>query len=827
MKKLLRTITAAMALTATVASVNANPGWPANYEGVMLQGFYWDSFNDGYNFKYLTDNVDEFSPYFKLIWVPNSAYTNDLTMGYAPVYWFEQRSNWGSRNRLTRMIETYKAKGVGFIEDVVINHRSGLSTWTDFPAETWNGVTYQMGPADICSTDEVSREPGQAKPTGAADTGDDFNGSRDLDHTGANVQKNCKAYCKFLLDEIGYVGFRLDMVKGYAPQYTKMYNEYSQPTYCVGEFFDYNYDSVKWWIDGTGKTSAAFDFPFKGQVNKAFQSGNLSELVWMANGTDPQPAGMIHFGYAQYAVTFVDNHDTYRDNNCFAQINDANKSKILMANAFMLCSPGTPCVFLPHWQAYKEEISKMIEARNSVGVNNTSAVRVLKTTNDCYMAEVTGTKGKLVIKVGPTMDGPQSGYTDKDIVTYGDGYCIWTTNGGGSGDDPVVTPTGDPFTVYYDNSNSNWATPYIHYWGASESTWPGVAMSNHNGNIWSYQVPAGTTGLLFNAGDGDPTKTPDFAAVANHVYNQQGDQGVYDGGNGGNTGGDTDAQYVVAGTMNDWAENDPNYLLTAANGKYTISLGNLPAGTEFKVKYAEAGWERGSWGAEGDPSWTEALPVEIALNTTVNAWPGSSCNFKLTEDAQNAVLTFVPGSPGQITVTANGGDTPVVNPDVKYTVAGSMNGWAENDPKYNMTYSNGAYTVFVGDLPAETEFKVKIAEAGWEGGSYGAEGDPSWTEAQAVEIPVNTTVNAWNGSSCNFKLANAVAKAAISFVPSAAADQPGKITVTENSAIDDIDIDDVNAPAVFYNMQGVRVDNPQKGLYIRKQGNRVSKVLVK
>lgn len=43
---------------------------------------------------------------------------------------------------------------------------------------------------------------------GAADTGDDFDGCRDLDHTSANVQKNIKLYLHFLLEEMGY-GFPL------------------------------------------------------------------------------------------------------------------------------------------------------------------------------------------------------------------------------------------------------------------------------------------------------------------------------------------------------------------------------------------------------------------------------------------------------------------------------------------------------------------------------------------------------------------------------------------------------------------------------------------
>ncbi len=46
------------------------------------------------------------------------------------------------------------------------------------------------------------------------------------------------------------------------------------------------------------------------------------------------------------------------------------------------------------------------------------------------------------------------------------------------------------------------------------------------------------------------------------------------------------------------------------------------------------------------------------------------------------------------------------------------------------------------------------------------------------------------------------------------------------SAITDITIDE-NAPVEYFNLQGIRVDNPENGLYIRRQGNKVSKVLIK
>lgn len=49
----------------------------------------------------------------------------------------------------------------------------------------------------------------------------------------------------------------------------------------------------------------------------------------------------------------------------------------------------------------------------------------------------------------------------------------------------------------------------------------------------------------------------------------------------------------------------------------------------------------------------------------------------------------------------------------------------------------------------------------------------------------------------------------------------------DNSGVESVTVADENAPVEYFNLQGVRVANPSNGLYIRRQGNQVSKVLVK
>ena len=98
-------------------------GWPSKYQGVMLQGFYWDSFKAS-QWTNLESQADELAQYFKLVWVPQSAYCGGKSMGYNDLYWFSNyNSSFGSEAQLRSMIKTFKQKGIGTIADVVIPSR--------------------------------------------------------------------------------------------------------------------------------------------------------------------------------------------------------------------------------------------------------------------------------------------------------------------------------------------------------------------------------------------------------------------------------------------------------------------------------------------------------------------------------------------------------------------------------------------------------------------------------------------------------------------------------------------------------------------------------
>ena len=472
MKKIYFTLLAAMALTLGACSSSNDPdlpdpeptpaptpspepepepepnlnsqGWASDYSGVMLQGFSWDSYNES-QWKVLEKQADELKNYIDLVWLPQSGKCLETTqvMGYMPYYYFNQNSSFGSEAELRSLITKFKAAGIGAIADVVINHRN-TEGWYTFPAETYKGVTYQMQSTDICKNDDGGTTATQAATDGVSlsqnnDEGTDFGGCRDIDHKSENVQKVIKAYLKYLKDDLGYTGFRYDMVKGFDGSHVADYNDATGVEYSVGEYWDGN-DKIESWINRTNKKSAAFDFQFRYNVRDAVNGAANGKVATSSDWSklNSNDNLMHDANYRRYAVTFVENHDTQKRSE--SEQNDPLRKDTIAANAYMLAMPGTPCIFQPHWNAYKSEIKEMIAARKYAGITNMSNYANKQSKKTLYVNEVAGTKHKLLVAVGNDADkyAGETGYT-KILSGYHYAYFLsndaetsWTSMPSGS-----------------------------------------------------------------------------------------------------------------------------------------------------------------------------------------------------------------------------------------------------------------------------------------------------------------------------------------------------------------------------------------------------------
>ncbi len=511
-------------------------GWPEAYGGVMLQGFYWDGFGDA-QWTRLTAQAEELAPYFSLVWLPQSGNCGGTSMGYDDLYWFNNYdSSFGTEQELRTLIKTFKDKGIGTIADVVINHRKNVSNWVDFPKETYKGVTYEMVSTDICSDDDGGATRQWAASNGYQlssnpDTGEGWGGMRDLDHKSQNVQTIVKAYLDFLLNDLGYIGFRYDMVKGYSGSYTKLYNESARPKFSVGECWD-GTNTIKTWINSTNRTSAAFDFQFRYTVRNAVNNQNWSRLGQQNDGNWPLVSNNTQSGaFRQYAVTFVENHDTeYRS--ASAQ-QDPIRKDTLAANAYLLSQPGTPCVFLKHWKAYKHEIARMIQARQVAGIQNTSQTTLFRNTTAFYAVTTQGSKGNLITWLGDQSEAASaiSGYTQ---ILSGPHYSYWIEDALVSAWQAMPVPSfpednvqKHDVTIYL--KDPGWPQVYFYAWDGNlyiEDSWPGVqvtASKEINGTKYYYRTfnvsaEAGySMNVIFNKGNSDG-QTVDIKGITSDRY---------------------------------------------------------------------------------------------------------------------------------------------------------------------------------------------------------------------------------------------------------------------------------------------------------------------
>ena len=419
---------------------------PAECEDVMLQAFYYDSYQDGAlgdvtlsdktkvgNTKWSTllSKSDEIGSYFDLVWLPPSSKSTGGT-GYHPTQYSNQNSDWGSQKELIEFINRMHTANSKVIADIVINHAGNKSAWGDFfPQNFGEYGTFHPDVTWISTWDEINSDPEagdwRGKATGYEDGGyngqDNYGAARDWAHAKTEVQDMMKAYLKWMKDVIGFDGWRYDYAQGFKGKYIDMYNSASANYFSVVEFWNGDINNIKSYLNDVNWNTLAFDFGTKYSAIQGIADGDYTKCM---------ASGLLGAGLSKHAVTFVDSHDTYfgcqggRDNQdeiggCGKSMEDYNKGRVLRANAFILSMPGVPCVFYPHWKAYSTEINPMILARKAVRVHSES-----KVSDECdrggYRATVTGHNGTLVLELGNRVSNSKAGFTE---MAAGEGYKIW------------------------------------------------------------------------------------------------------------------------------------------------------------------------------------------------------------------------------------------------------------------------------------------------------------------------------------------------------------------------------------------------------------------
>jgi len=433
-----------------------NPGYggaaPAQCPDVVLQAFYWDSYQSPsakdsktsvYGRTKWIDHLngangtsaEEIGQWFDLVWLPPMSKATGGT-GYHPVNYGDLNSDWGTKQKLQELIRTLHQNGARVVADIVINHADAAQGWCNFA--TYNFGSYGTFTPDgsyICSTDEMNTSTAagacRGTATGNPDDGygDEANyaASRDWDHTNPDVQAMFKAYLQWMRNDVKVDGFRYDYCKGFNNSHINDYNTASKPYFSVMEFWDGNTETLKYHINEAGKNTMTFDFAMK---YTAFNQGIASDNYCQLKG-----AGLPGAGMPRYAVTFLDSHDSFlRDGNEFCGEGNSMtvcRDKIMQCYAYLLSMPGVPLVFYPHWVTFKDELKPLINARYKTGVHSESSVSD-ECGNGYYKATITGKNGEIRLLVGPNSgyNSTPSGYTLAGRGTnYGVYYKTTSTRG--------------------------------------------------------------------------------------------------------------------------------------------------------------------------------------------------------------------------------------------------------------------------------------------------------------------------------------------------------------------------------------------------------------
>ena len=324
--------------------------------GVIMQAFYWDCpKHEGKEFEwwnFLTEKLSELNNSgFTALWLPPATKGANLfgsmSMGYDPYDFydlgeFDQRGHiptwFGTRNELETLITKAHDYNMQVYADMVLNHTNGADKEEINPLDGKKRWTKYNPASKKFFRDWTCYHPSNFERW----DNESFQDMPDLCHRNPDVYKSLMEYARWLIEDIGFDGFRYDFVKGYGVWlinaiierlYFKNGNNKYSP-FGVGEYWGDD-ASVTKWLKETNSLSdnpiTAFDFALRGRLKDLCDTYGFSLRTLTQHGT------LLTDGLSNWAVTFVENHDIVRDNPI---INDK-----MLAYAYILTHEGYPCIF--------------------------------------------------------------------------------------------------------------------------------------------------------------------------------------------------------------------------------------------------------------------------------------------------------------------------------------------------------------------------------------------------------------------------------------------------------------------------------------------------
>ncbi len=383
----------------------------------ILQGFEWYLPEDGNHWNLLAEKAKELHKMgITGIWLPpaykGTGGIHDVGYGVYDMYdigEFNQKGSiatkYGTKEEYLHAIKALQAAQIKVYADIVFNHRMGaddleevsacldagdnrnnqisdahpILAWTKYTFPGRGGIysdfTWNSSHFDGVDWDDREKRNGVFLFEGKNWESDvdkelgnyDYLMGADLDMTNQEVIDELDRWGKWYLEQTNIDGFRLDAVKHisfrfYLHWLTKLRKESGKELFSVAEYWNPEAAPLCEYLDASGHVTNLFDVPLHFNFYKASSSGGNFDMRTISSGTliDSRP---------DYAVTFVDNHDTQPGQALESFIQTWFKP---LAYAFILLrNTGIPCIFygdlygIPHDNIQPVKgLPELIKARN-------------------------------------------------------------------------------------------------------------------------------------------------------------------------------------------------------------------------------------------------------------------------------------------------------------------------------------------------------------------------------------------------------------------------------------------------------------------------------
>jgi len=396
---------------------------------------------------------------------------------------------------------------------------------------------------------------------------------------------------------------------------------------------------------------------------------------------------------------------------------------------------------------------------------------------------------------------------------------------------PVGAQLND-YTIYFDNSKSNWSEVYVYTFSPDVfGGWPGTKLTAGADGLYAATYKATSEpsfgGVIFNNGVGGTKgvdQTDDLAWQTGATYTVNG------------LGGDTpEAPAAVWYSANLSGEWEFNFTTTKSESSFTGS---------FEVT-AETGYitfttgEMTDWVvADGKRYGCGSADVTVESGQAYDMVAGSDKCWNLAKGTWNFTVDFSTATP-KVTFTGSGDIPTPVMPDHVYVV-GDLKGYSWGttlEHIVEMTKDATAGTFTVDPIEFEGAFGNTTCYFSFITTPSTTEDDTKWDEVNSGDRfgapEEGTEVTTGQSYTVTAYKAGVSASAAQSWVVA-----PGKyklvfnyndmtMTLDTSTGIESVAAD-TNVAAEYYTIMGVRVAEPKAGqIYIVKRGDKVSKMIMK